>query len=564
MSARAGTRGEHRGEIDELRRRLDEAEDTLAAIRSGAVDALVVSGPDGDHVFHLRDADRPYRVMVEEMHQATVSATFEGLICYCNHRLVELLREPRRGLIGTHLGAFVAPQTRHAFDALLEGGRSGRCEGEVILKAHDGTEIPAYVSVSPLSLDGSTNLCVMITDLTEQKRHEAMESAEMKRRAEQLRRLASELTLAEQRERRRLAQVLHDQLQQLLFAARLTLGAVRARLDEDVTKIIRQVDDLLGQAIDESRSLCSELSPRLLYEAGLAPALESLARKMHEKFGMTIEVEAGPDTDPRSEDISVVLFQSVRELLFNVVKHGKTKQARVQMVRSSDDFLRILVADEGAGFDPSALENADSGATGFGLFHIRERLELMGGSLTIDSAPGQGARMTIVAPHRLAAESAGADGEAAPAPVVSCRLDQVCCVGAAGNRPIRVLLADDHRVVLDGLVSLMQEQSDIQVVGEASNGLEAVDLALKTRPDVVVMDISMPGLNGIETTRRILAQLPDTRVIGLSMHEEPRMAEAMRAEGAAGYLPKGTHAETLLIAIRAACPTAQASSPVAE
>jgi len=117
-----------------------------------------------------------------------------------------------------------------------------------------------------------------------------------------------------------------------------------------------------------------------------------------------------------------------------------------------------------------------------------------------------------------------------------------------------VLLADDHRVVLDGLASLIHEQSDIEVVGEASNGLEAVDIAVKTRPVVVVVDVNMPVLNGFEAARRILAELPGIRVIGLSMYEEPRMAELMRTLGAAAYLPKGSHAETLLAPIRAACP----------
>jgi len=221
------------------------------------------------------------------------------------------------------------------------------------------------------------------------------------RRAAQLRALASELTLTEQRERQRLATILHDSLQQLLYAARLNVGALRARVaDEDLGEIVERVDALLGQAIHESRTLTVELSPPVLYVAGLKGALEWLARHMYERCGLLVEVEADPQVEPESEDVRILLFQSVRELLFNVVKHAGVKHARIAMARSPGGQIRLEVLDEGIGFDSENLAARETSGSGFGLFSIRERLELLGGRMDVDSASGQGTRVTVEAPCR--------------------------------------------------------------------------------------------------------------------------------------------------------------------
>ncbi len=120
----------------------------------------------------------------------------------------------------------------------------------------------------------------------------------------------------------------------------------------------------------------------------------------------------------------------------------------------------------------------------------------------------------------------------------------------AGNGKIRVLLADDHEVLREGLAHMLREQPDLEIVGEAENGRRAVELALQTRPDVVIMDMVMPQMSGIEATRRIMASMPGVRVIGLSMHDEENMAGAMLQAGAVTYLSKGGPSGPLIDAIR--------------
>ncbi|MEN6495877.1 MAG: response regulator transcription factor [Thermoguttaceae bacterium] len=121
----------------------------------------------------------------------------------------------------------------------------------------------------------------------------------------------------------------------------------------------------------------------------------------------------------------------------------------------------------------------------------------------------------------------------------------------SANPPrIRVLLADDHRILRHALAAILQDEQDLEVVGEASDGLEAVELAARCQPDVILMDVTMPRLSGVEATRQITEAWPQVRVIGLSMHEENGMAAQMRAAGASDYLTKGGSAETLLDVIR--------------
>lgn len=222
--------------------------------------------------------------------------------------------------------------------------------------------------------------------------------AALGRRGEQLRQLASELTLAEHRERQRLAQVLHDDLQQLLVGAKFQLHALHRSDDAQVRQTAADVDRLLGESVICSRTLTSELSPSILQHDGLLPALEWLGQQMQEKHGLAVELICEEDAAPESDEMKILLFYSVRELLFNAVKHSKTASACVE-VKQMSDGISLTVRDAGAGFDPCGLRMSGGTCGGFGLFSIMERLDLLGGRMDIDSAPGKGSRFTLWAPR---------------------------------------------------------------------------------------------------------------------------------------------------------------------
>lgn len=252
-----------------------------------------------------------------------------------------------------------------------------------------------------------------ITDISRSKRAEAElktlaetlehrvadRTAKAEQQAVQLRDMAWEVTEAEQRERRRLAQVLHDHLQQLLVAARLKVNQLDRHLaEEDLHHMAQELDELINQAINQSRSLTAELSPAVLYEAGLIAALEWLAREMLTKHQLRVAIKAEREAEPTAEDARVLLFAAARELLFNVVKHAHAESALVVLSLADADWVRLEVIDEGVGFDPTSFARAETSPNGYGLFNIRKRLELLGGHFEVESAPGCGAHVTVVAP----------------------------------------------------------------------------------------------------------------------------------------------------------------------
>ncbi len=219
----------------------------------------------------------------------------------------------------------------------------------------------------------------------------------VEKRTGQVRRLASALSLAEQRERHRVAQILHDHVQQILYGTRMKVEFLGQDIENPALQApIQEIGALLGEAIDDLRTLTVDLSPPVLQGEGLEVALRWLARQMHALHGLAVEVEAVPTHVP-DEAMRILLFQIIRELLFNTAKHAGTDHARV-CLHSADGSLRIEVVDEGAGFDVTAALDAATGNNRFGLQNVRERLGFFGGTLGIESAPGEGTRLTLTIP----------------------------------------------------------------------------------------------------------------------------------------------------------------------
>ncbi len=370
---------------------------------------------------------------------------------------------------------------------------------------------------------------------------------QLTRRAEQLRALAGELTLTENRERRHMAKVLHDHLQQMLVAGKFRAASLGRTAIPSVRTAAREIEQLLDQCVSTSRSLTAELSPPILYEAGLLPGLEWLARRMTEQHGLKVNLTLEKGIPLLAPDVNILLFESVREILFNTVKHARGADANVDVCRIGDDWLRITIADGGPGFDPAAIRTAGESGGGFGLFAIRERLGMYGGRMDIHSAPGKGSRFVLSLP--MAATETVPEAQAGP----ETRRGVARTAGLVTPQHrilIRILLADDHAIVRQGLAHLLSEEPDLQIIGEAADGREAVELADELLPDLILMDLSMPKLSGIEATRTINTAHPEIRIVGLSMFEEDEQAEAMINAGAAAYLPKSGPSTNLIAAIR--------------
>ena len=211
-------------------------------------------------------------------------------------------------------------------------------------------------------------------------------------RRRQVESLASELLLAEERERRRLALDLHDGLNQTLALARLKLVQLRDQAGAPLRGELQSLVELVEQANRSARSLTFQLSPPILHDLGFEPALQWLVEDVARTYGLEIALEGPEDPSPLSERIRVLLFRAVRELLINVAKHSGARRARVRLERSGG-AIRIAVEDDGQAFDPRAI-----GSRGLGLSAIRERLNHLGGEMCLATAPGSGTRVTLIAP----------------------------------------------------------------------------------------------------------------------------------------------------------------------
>jgi PAS domain S-box-containing protein len=285
---------------------------------------------------------------------------------------------------------------RTGYFAIPHAGPMGG-DRDLVGERKDGSTFPIEVSLNHVATRGGGHAIAFVTDMTERRRAaEALRerTIELERRSAQLSRLASDLTLAEHHAREQLARTLHDGLQQMLLIAALNLDRhVKHEAQRGVApgEWLVETGDRLEEAIAAARSLSVELFPPVLQSAGLPAALVWLADWTRPKYGLEVQVACDPLGNSARKDVRTLLFESVRELLLNAVKHAHADRVMVDLALGQNDMLSITVSDEGVGFDPATVGDATTARdAGWGLFSIRERLTLLGGRFEIESAPGAG------------------------------------------------------------------------------------------------------------------------------------------------------------------------------
>jgi len=258
----------------------------------------------------------------------------------------------------------------------------------------DTTPIEVEITTHDMLFEGRAARLVLINDITDRNRVERENAVYQ----EQLRFMASEMSLIEERERRQLATTLHDQIGQVLALAKIKLGTLKeAASVEEYRQLSAEIRKLLEQAINSSRSLTFEISPPILYDLGFEKALQALCEKFQQQNGFRLKFVTDRKPKPLPDDMGILLFRAVRELLVNIVKHARADSVQVSCRREGNRVF-IVVADDGKGFEPAVNASQLPGTRSFGLFSIRERLYLLGGEIIIDSTPDCGSRITLVAP----------------------------------------------------------------------------------------------------------------------------------------------------------------------
>lgn len=413
-------------------------------------------------------------------------------------------------------------------------------QGEPYASAARASLVPWLILTVAASMTGWLVHRALRTEIAERRRVETdvrKSYEEQQKLSTRLRNLANELTEVQRRERKRLAALLHDDLQQTLVATRMKLGQAK-RQGYDLA----DADHMLCEAIETSRDLSRQVRPPALYEAGLIPALRWLAKQTQQRYALEVSIDATEDDAWRrlSDEVSELLFEAVRELVFNIVKHADASRAHIEL-RASRERLRISVRDWGRGFERSEHSSSES----FGLFSVEERLLAIDGDMSIRSAVGQGTAVRISVPVHYGLQSV----EVMPTdpPNIAVELlanrSQTNVETETGHR---VLVVDDHAVVRQSIASVLQSEPHLAVVGEASNGAEAIDAVEHCRPEVILMDVDLPDMSGIEATERILELWPNIVIIGLSVHDEVAVAEPLREAGAAGLLSKSNGLEAVV------------------
>ena len=353
--------------------------------------------------------------IVESSNDAIISFTMDGDIVSWNHGAERIFGYTSEEIKGRSLSV-LAPQDKQEEKTLdLEMLKRGETidNFESIRVCKNGSLIAISFSASVMKNEAGeiVGATAIIQNITERKR--AIEvlkqvkddleirveerTAELMKRAEQLSLMASELTLAEQRERKRLAHILHDQFQQILVAARMRAEALQPMETSKKKQDCGELIGLIDEALENSRSLVLELSPPVLAE-GLGKAIDWLCGTwIREKYDLEVNRVIDTSIDIPHDDMRILVFIAVRELLFNVVKHSKVRKCRVELSPQSPEFLRVAVRDHGVGF-----EEEMGNKSGFGLISLRERLELMGGKLEIHSTRSEGVEAVILVPRAKA------------------------------------------------------------------------------------------------------------------------------------------------------------------
>ncbi len=539
----------------------------------------------------LRHGEARFRLLVNSIKDySIILLSPEGLVTSWNPgaRLIEGYDATE--IIGRHFSCFYTEDDiQRGYPALeLQITASvGQHEDEGWRVRKDGTTFWANVLTSALKDDAGkvTGFARVTRDLTERKAAEEQlrevaaqleqrvgeRTQELVRSQQRLRELATELTLTEQRERKRLAGELHDYLAQLLVLMRMKIRQAAPRVPDDkATSLLKEADQAITDSLNYTRSLVAELAPPALQEFGLVEGFGWLAEQM-KTHGLTVSIEGCLQRIMLPDDQAVLVFQSVRELLFNVLKHAGTGEAEIAVKADEEGELTVTISDRGLGFDLADLSDRSEERKRFGLFSVRERMEAMGGRLVIESQPQQGTRAQLIVPYWPSAAKT-TDME------IGILKEELSKVGGISRkesketnrsgphalhsefnsqnaesppraRPLRIVLADDHAMVRQGLRGILEAYQDVTVVGEAADGEEAVELARLLVPDVIVMDVNMAKMDGIEATRRIRAQWPAVLIVGLSFSNPSQVEPLLLQAGASCYVSKDAAGDRLYEAI---------------
>ncbi len=520
-------------EIETLRIRLEEAEETLRAITSNEVDALVVEGPQGQQVFTLQGAEQPYRTLMETMSEGALTIAADGTILYCNHRFAEMLKAPINRVIGVSVQDIMPSEDWHVFKALLGKSRKEGRRGEYHFTTLEGQEIPVYVSASPLALQGVESVCIVATDLTERR---ALE--QQIRQAQKMEALG---TLA--------GGIAHD-FNNILAAVigftellrdHLPVGNPGHRYAARIFEAGMRGRELVKHMLTFSRRTEQEKKP-----VRVSDIIEETVKLLRASIPTTISISVNVRSESGLIMADPVQIQQVLMNLCTNASHAMREKGGVLGIELSDfsigpaepnpyriepgSYLKLVVRDTGTGipdhvkdriFDPFFTTKAAGEGTGLGLSVVMGIVEQSGGYITVVSEPGEGSTFTVYFP------------KVAVGPVNDMAKEEAPQTGSE-----RILFVDDEEALVEVGEDILAELG-YEVISRTSSR-EALEL-LKSDParfDLVITDQTMPDLTGVELAREVLILQPDMPIILCTGFSHLVDAEAATTAGIRAFAMK--------------------------
>ena len=388
----------------------------------------------------------------------------------------------------------------------------------------DGTEFPVEIGLNPINSKAGNLVMITVVDISARNAAAERLAATTTERDELRRRLIQ----AHEQERLHLAHELHDQTGQSLTAVMLEMRGIENSVNEPDRRRLRLLRLRLEQVGQTLHHVAWELRPASIDELGLASALADYISEWGERHDIEADFQCN-DTkiDELSDEICTTVYRVVQEALTKIVKHARQATIISVVIDQADGNLRLVIDDDGCGFDTTSSTGPRGKRNGgLGLPGMRERLTLIGGELDVEIFGRR--RYCDFCAHSPRTQKDG---------------------GVTAK--IRIVLADDHPIFLNGVRSLVQAEQDLELVGDASSGLAALKVIREKRPDVAVIDVSMPEMNGILLGRRLADEMSSVRVVVLTLHEDRAYLKQALDAGISGYVLKRSAAETLVQAIRA-------------
>ena len=521
--------------VKKLQQELEEAQETLRAIRQGEVDALVVEGPLGPQLFTLKSAEQPYRMLVEQMQEGAVTLTPAGDVVYCNRRFAELVGVGPEAVVGGPIARFVAPADRALLDAALQAGR-GRHEGHLL--GIEDRLIPALFSVGTFVAEGVESVSLVVTDLIELTRTRVARA---------------EAEAASQAKDQFLAMLGHE-LRNPLGAISSAVSVLGQSTTPEHTRRARSViahqtehlTRLVGDLLDVTRGALGKIElVRTTIEVAAAvrqcivtlESTERLARHV-----LTVEAEPVWVQADKAR-----IEQIVMNLLSNALKFTpEGGRITVRVGREGDEAV-LKVSDDGDGMTadllPSVFDLFVQGegepdrrsGLGIGLTLVRRLVELHGGRVEAASpGPGRGSVFTVRLPALV--DPAQEDARAAKAP--------------DAPRRQRILIIEDNPDNRE-MIRILLETSGNEIY-EAPDGVSGVEMTIQLQPDTVLIDIGLPGIDGYEVARQIRSKLRDrSRLIALSGYGQEKDRQRAFEAGFNDHLLKPVDPARLLAILSA-------------